>query len=92
MSARNNKNTYGERDDHGHLSQSNNNTRKPGTWVNQDDENDLELIQQKIGKIENDSLASTQRSLRMLNETEEIGANTAQVIAIVFILINKMKW
>lgn len=42
------------------------------------DEEETQQIQAKIGQIEDDSLASTQRALRMLNETEEIGNKTAQ--------------
>jgi synaptosomal-associated protein 29 len=41
-------------------------------------EEDLRQVQERIGKVENDSLESTQRALRMLNETEEIGVKTAQ--------------
>jgi hypothetical protein len=40
-------------------------------------EDDLRFIQEKIGKVENDSLESTRRALRMLNETEEVGVKTA---------------
>ena len=63
----------------------NNNFRKPGytngSWGNShnNDDDSLEQIQQKIGKTENDSLESTQRALRMLNETHEIGVGAAQV-------------
>ena len=40
----------------------------------------LEQIKLKIGKTENDSLASTQRALRMLNDTEDVGIKTSEVI------------
>lgn len=46
---------------------------------NRDDEGeDLKRIQEKIGHVENESLASTQRCLRMINETHEIGTKTAE--------------
>lgn len=41
------------------------------------DEDDLKQIQEKIGRIENDSLESTYRALRVLNETQEVGVATA---------------
>jgi hypothetical protein len=44
------------------------------------DEPKLEQIKLKIGKTENDSLASTQRALRMLNDTEDVGIKTSEVI------------
>jgi hypothetical protein len=97
MSARNNKNPFGDEDDSDNYkfgnrtntsnfnsNNNNSNFRKPGnTWgsgsaYNNDDDS-LEQIQQKIGKTENDSLESTQRALRMLNETHEIGVGAAQV-------------
>ena len=101
MSARNNKNPFGDEDDSDNYkfgnrtntsnfnsnnnNNSNSNFRKPGnTWgsgsayTNNNDDS-LEQIQQKIGKTENDSLESTQRALRMLNETHEIGVGAAQV-------------
>ena len=43
------------------------------------DDEDLEALQQKIGQVENDSLESTRRALRCLNETEEVGVKTAEV-------------
>jgi len=83
MSAKNNKKPY-DNDDYGKNKpgfatnasslNSNNSFRTP----NNDDDN-LEQIKQKIGKTENESLASTSRALRMLNETYDIGADTAQV-------------
>ena len=61
-------------------SSASNNFRKPaGSSYGHNDEEDLGQIQQKIGKVENDSLESTQRALRMLNETHEIGVGAAQV-------------
>ncbi len=39
----------------------------------------LENIQQQINKVENESLESTYRALRSLNESEQIGNSTAQV-------------
>lgn len=41
---------------------------------------ELNFYQQQIGSSLNESLASTQRSLQLLNESEETGAATAQVI------------
>jgi hypothetical protein len=38
-----------------------------------------ENIQHQINKVEDDSLESTYRALRCLNETEQIGNSTAQV-------------
>jgi hypothetical protein len=84
MSAKNNKKLY-DNEDYGGRNKygittnasslsSDNNFRKP----NNDDDN-LEQIKEKIGKTENESLSSTQRALRMLNETYDIGADTAQV-------------
>ena len=43
------------------------------------DDDDLEALQQKIGQVENDSLESTRRALRSLNETHEVGVKTAEV-------------
>ena len=61
-------------------SSASNNFRKPaGSLYGHDDEEDLSQIQQKIGKVENNSLESTQRALRMLNKTHEIGVGAAQV-------------
>lgn len=45
---------------------------------NRNEDDDIRFIQEKIGKVENDSLESTARALRVLNETQEIGAKTAQ--------------
>lgn len=45
---------------------------------NQQNDEDLRIIQDKINRTENDSLESTYRALRTLNETQEIGAKTAQ--------------
>ena len=42
------------------------------------DEDNLKRIQERIGQVENDSLESTQRALRCLNETNEIGVKTAE--------------
>lgn len=95
MSVRNNRNPFGADEDNEddfkfgnktasttNYNNSNSNFRKPAnSWANHnDDDNNLEQIQQKIGKVENDSLESTQRALRMLNETHDIGVNAAQVI------------
>ncbi|RNA39382.1 synaptosomal-associated 29 [Brachionus plicatilis] len=44
---------------------------------NRPEDDDIRFIQEKIGKVENDSLESTTRALRVLNETQEIGAKTA---------------
>ena len=58
----------------------NSNFRKPASSYGQNNDDDnLGQIQQKIGKVENDSLESTQRALRMLNETHEIGVGAARV-------------
>lgn len=43
----------------------------------QEDENDLKQAQERINRTENESLESTARALRMLNETEEVGIKTA---------------
>jgi hypothetical protein len=40
---------------------------------------ELSRVQQKIGHVENESLESTYRALRSLNETREIGVKTAEV-------------
>lgn len=40
---------------------------------------ELDKIQQSIGRVENESLESTYRALRSLNETREIGVKTAEV-------------
>ncbi|CAF0819800.1 unnamed protein product [Brachionus calyciflorus] len=45
---------------------------------NKADEDDIRFIQEKIGRVENDSLESTTRALRILNETQEIGAKTSE--------------
>ena len=95
MSVRNNKNPFGDEDEDNYKfgnrptttnfnsnnNNNNNNFRKPawGNSNNNNDDDSLEQIQQKIGKTENDSLDSTQRALRMLNETHEIGVGAAQV-------------
>lgn len=42
------------------------------------EDDDIRFIQEKIGRVENDSLESTTRALRILNETQEIGAKTAE--------------
>ena len=47
--------------------------------VEEEPEENLKKIQEKIGHVENESLSSTQRALRMLNETTEIGEKTASV-------------
>lgn len=44
----------------------------------EEDDEELNKIQERIGRVENDSLESTQRALRILNETEEIGVKTAR--------------
>ena len=61
--------------------QDNKKTDKNG-WDNSglNDEPHLEQIKLKIGKTENDSLSSTQRALRMLNDTEDVGIKTSEVI------------
>jgi hypothetical protein len=41
-------------------------------------EDDLKQVHARIGQVENDSLESTRRALRSLNETQEIGAKTAE--------------
>ena len=49
--------------------------------------NDEELKQkylERISKIEDESLESTYRALRSLNETEKIGAETAAVCLFLF--------
>lgn len=40
-------------------------------------EDELKRIHEQIGNVENESLASTQRALRALRESEEIGTKTA---------------
>jgi chromosome segregation ATPase len=40
-------------------------------------EDELKRIQAQIGHVENESLSSTQRALRALNEAEEVGTKTA---------------
>lgn len=42
-----------------------------------DQEQDIRQIREKIGRVENDSLESTYRALRTLNETHEVGVKTA---------------
>ena len=93
MSVRNNRNPFGDEDEDNYKfgnrptttnfnsNNNNNNYRKPawGNSNNNNDDDSLEQIQQKIGKTENDSLETTQRTLRMLNETHEIGVGAAQV-------------
>ena len=44
----------------------------------QDPTEEYGKIQERIGVVENESLESTRRTLRMLNETEEIGVKTAE--------------
>lgn len=44
------------------------------------DNDELNQLQQRIGHVENESLESTYRALRSLNETREIGVKTAEVI------------
>lgn len=48
-----------------------------------DDEDELKKLQMKIGQIENQSLASTQRALRSLNEATETGTKTAEVSSLI---------
>lgn len=48
------------------------------TATRYDEEDTLEQIQERIGRVENDSLESTRRALRTLNETEEVGVKTAE--------------
>ena len=45
-----------------------------------DDDGELKNLQKRIGQVENESLDSTNRALRALNEAQETGAKTAQVI------------
>lgn len=45
---------------------------------NGNDDEEFKRIQEQIGHVENESLSSTQRALRALNETEEVGAKTAE--------------
>lgn len=40
-------------------------------------DDEMRQIQEKIGRVENESLSSTQRALRALAETEEVGTKTA---------------
>jgi t-SNARE complex subunit (syntaxin) len=42
-----------------------------------DHEDDLKQVHEKIGQVENDSLDSTRRALRSLNESREVGTKTA---------------
>ena len=42
------------------------------------EEENLKRIHERIGQVENDSLESTQRALRSLNEANEIGVKTAE--------------
>jgi hypothetical protein len=56
----------------------NNNSQKINdTFGTREEELELRLTQQKIGQVENDSLESTRRALQTINETYDIGANTA---------------
>jgi len=43
-----------------------------------DDSNELKRLQERIGQVENDSVESTQRALRSLNEAQETGTKTAE--------------
>jgi hypothetical protein len=47
------------------------------TFGTREEELELRLTQQKIGQVENESLESTRRALRTINETYDIGATTA---------------
>ena len=42
------------------------------------DADNLNQIQEKIGKTENESLESTRRALRLLTETQDVGTKTAE--------------
>lgn len=53
------------------------NRNQNGNKYNANEE--LERVQQSIGRVENESLESTYRALRSLNETREIGVKTAEV-------------
>jgi hypothetical protein len=50
--------------------------RSAGDQAN--DEEALRSLQERIARSENESLESTHRSLRLLNETHDLGAHTAQ--------------
>jgi hypothetical protein len=71
---RNNGNPFQEDDD----DYSFGNRQKNGTNVI-NYENELKQHKQRIGQIENESLESTYRALRSINETTEIGVKTAAV-------------
>jgi synaptosomal-associated protein 29 len=43
-----------------------------------DPEADLKQLHERMGRVENDSLESSRRALRCLNETHEVGVNTAR--------------
>ena len=45
---------------------------------NRNSSEELGHLQERIGRVENESLESTQRALRVLNETHEIGVKTAE--------------
>jgi synaptosomal-associated protein 25 len=55
----------------------NNSQKINDTFGTREEELDLRLTQQKIGQVENESLESTRRALQTINETYDIGANTA---------------
>ena len=102
-SARNFKNSF----DEGTLNYKRNLTQPENNKWNQrnEDDDNLDQTQQKIGKTENDSLESLKRTICILNETHEIGINTAQVkffkfaqikvimqFKIIVIILKKRNW
>ena len=52
--------------------------RGSGSGAAEAGESDLKQLHERIGQAENESLESTRRALRCLNETHEVGVNTAR--------------
>ncbi len=55
-----------------------NRNQAPRSNYSRDDSDELKRLQMRIGQVENDSVESTTRALRALNEAQETGAKTAQ--------------
>lgn len=49
-----------------------------GSRYSKDDANELKNLQERIGQVENESVESTYRALRSLNEAKETGIKTAE--------------
>jgi synaptosomal-associated protein 29 len=75
------KNPFGDEDDDNNNSgfsfgnRSNKNDFNSNTATNKEK---LQTLQERIGYVEDESLESTRRALRMINETHQVGAETAQ--------------